>query len=324
MTIGAVSVLVCCYNGARFIPSCFDSLLHQTYKRLEIIFIDDGSTDGSYDLARDYTERFAEEGISLVCLKQENLGVGYACANGLLHAHGEFISTFDVDDYLYPESIEQRVLFLNTHPDFTVVRTNGYKINKDGQKNIFVTTSPEKTKEDIFEDLLLGRTNNWPGSYLVRAEALWRAFPDHRVPGSRYGQNLQILLPAAWGNKAGFIDEPLMEYRFNPRSITNHKTDFASSHDRYLGFWQIRKDILFAMEIDSPDLRNKMTVVYGRILMDLCLAHNEQKRFLSIYDSTAAVKSPAALYKYHYYLYSGKKARAFLFRCLNFLQNHLG
>ena len=324
MKKGTVSVLVCCFNGMEVLPSCFDSLLDQTYKKLEIIFVDDGSTDGSYEFALDNTDRFEAVGMSLVCLRQKNQGVGYANAAGLLHANGEFISNFDIDDYLYPESILKRVEFLDSHPDISVVRTNGYKINKDGHKRLFVNNPSEKAREDIFEDLLLGRTNNWTGSYLVRANALWRVYPDHLLPGSRFGQNLQILLAVAWGNKAGFIDKPLMEYRFNPGSITNHTTDFASSFDRYIGFWQIRKDILSAMGIDSPALCNKMAVVYGRILMDLCLAHNERLRFLSVYDSTASIESPAPLYKYYYYLFSGKKAKAFLFRCLNFLQNRFG
>ena len=315
MKKGVVSVIVCCYNGAGFLPSCFDSLLAQTYNQLEVIFIDDGSTDGSYILAKGYESSFADEGMDLICLKQDNQGAGFACANGLLSANGEFISCFDVDDYLYPDSILDRVLFLNDHTNFALVRTNGYKISEGCKdKVLFVTDDSEKDKEDIFEDLLLGRTNNWAGSYMVRSSVLWSIYPDHRIPGSRYGQNLQILMPVAWKNKAGFIDEPLMEYRFNPASFTNQENNFEASFDRYTGYWQIRKDILSSMGINDTGLYDKLAVYYGKLLMDLCIQNDKRSSFLEVYDRTAETESPGAPYGYYYCLYKGQRLKALLVR----------
>ena len=322
MVKGLVSVIICCFNGKEFIASCFNSLLAQTYKRLEIIFIDDGSTDGSYDLALGYSEQLLKEGMNLLCLKQSNQGVGFACANGLSLANGEYICVFDVDDYLYPESLQKRVQFLDAHSDYAVVRTNGYKFSQNGQKHLFVSDNQEIHKEDIFEDLLLGRTNNWPGSYLVRANALWNVFPDRSIPGSRYGQNLQILLSASWNNKAGFINEPLMEYRFNPRSFTNQDTNFEASFKRFLGFWLIRLTILSKLGITSSDLLNKLKVTYGKILMDLCLSHSNREKYMAVYRSIVPVQPLEPLYKYHYYRFSGKMLTALVFRGINYLQSH--
>lgn len=323
MKKGVVSVIVCCYNGVDFISSCFESLLSQTYKAIDIIFIDDGSVDGSYDLARSYERTFVSEGMTLICLKQENQGVGYASANGLLLADGEYVSNFDIDDYLYPESICKRIEYLDAHPEYAIVRTNGYKISKDGKKTLFVTEEKEKNNENIFEDLLLGHTNNWPGSYMVRLSALWNVYPDHRIPGSRYGQNLQILMSVAWNNKSGFIDEPLIDYNYNPKSFTNHKTDFASSYTRIIGFWDIRKDILLALDINNPKLQEKLKQNYGRILMDLCITHGERELFFDIYDSISAIKNPTTIYRYYYNLYKGKRVNAFFFRVKNWLEQYL-
>ena len=208
MESGLVSVIICCFNGESFLEQCFRCLLEQTYKHLEIVFVDDGSSDNSFDHAKRSISAFAQEGIKLVCLTQEHKGAGGAAANGLLHATGEFISCYDVDDILYPESIEKRIVFFEQYPYYSLVRTNGYKVSVDGlEKKLFVTEESEKRKEDIFEDLLLGKTNNWAGSYMVRAESLWRVYPDHHIPESQYGQNLQILMASAWRNKAGFIDD---------------------------------------------------------------------------------------------------------------------
>ena len=255
-------------------------------------------------------------------MNQSNQGVGFASANGLHHANGEFISNLDIDDYLYPDSLQKRVFFLQSNPDYALVRTNGYRVDKNGQKNLFVTRDTEKEQKDIFEDLLLGQTNNWPGSYMVRATSLWNVYPNRQIPCSRYGQNLQILMSVAWNNKAGFIDIPLVEYRFNPHSLTSRDTAFEASYDRYMGFWQIRKDILAAMKINNPDLLDKLGEAYGKILMDLCIYHGKRQRFLAVYQSTATIHSTSLLYKYYYHRYSGRLFSAFVFRCLNYLQNH--
>lgn len=102
-----VSIIICCYNATSFIDRCFNSLLSQTYKHLEIILVDDGSTDRSYEIASSYKQHFEVQGMRLVLLKQNNQGAGYAAAHGLLHATGDYIICFDIDDYLYPESISK-------------------------------------------------------------------------------------------------------------------------------------------------------------------------------------------------------------------------
>ena len=323
MKEGVVSVIVCCFNASGFIQTCFESLLAHTYKRIEVVFVDDGSIDGSLEIAKEYESKFISDGKSLICLRQDNQGAGFACANGLRHATGEYISCFDVDDYLYPESIAKRVSFLESNKECSLVRTNGYMVGRDGKRCLFVTDASEKYKEDIFENLLLEKTNNWSGSYMVRAEVLWKLYPDHRLPGSRYGQNLQILMSVAWHNKAGFIDEPLMEYRFNPNSFTNRETDFKSSYERIIGFKQIRKDILSTLGISDHSLYDKLTLNCDKRIMDLCISHNERAVYSSAYESAASIESPGRVYKYFHYLYSGKTVKASIMRVLLFLQNHL-
>ena len=190
-----VSVIVCCYNGEAFVERCFSCLLNQTYKDIEVIFVDDGSTDNSYMIASSFRDEITNKGMRLILLKQSNQGAGYAAAYGLLHATGDYIMCFDVDDYLYPESICKMREFLGHNLDYAVVRTNGYRVKKFNDLSdakLFVTDESEKKNIDIFSDLMLGKTNNWAGSYMVRASALWKWYPEHKMLTSRYGQNLQI------------------------------------------------------------------------------------------------------------------------------------
>lgn len=196
-----VSIIICCYNATSFIDRCFNSLLSQTYKHLEIILVDDGSTDRSYEIASSYKQHFEVQGMRLVLLKQNNQGAGYAAAHGLLHATGDYIICFDIDDYLYPESISKMRNFLVENPEFSVVRTNGYKTKEFNNLNtaqLFITEESEKKNTNIFRNLMLGTTNNWAGSYMVRASVLWTRYPTHKILASRYGQNLQILAVATY------------------------------------------------------------------------------------------------------------------------------
>lgn len=282
-----VSIIICCYNATSFIDRCFNSLLSQTYKHLEIILVDDGSTDRSYEIASSYKQHFEVQGMRLVLLKQNNQGAGYAAAHGLLHATGDYIICFDIDDYLYPESISKMRNFLVENPEFSVVRTNGYKTKEFNNLNtaqLFITEESEKKNTNIFRNLMLGTTNNWAGSYMVRASVLWTRYPTHKILASRYGQNLQILAVATYKNKTGFIDEPLMQYINNPYSFTNKHQTFEDSIKLYNEFEKIRFDILNYLQINDNSLKLKIKELYYRIKMNICISFDKKKEFFQYYN----------------------------------------
>lgn len=91
-----VSIIVPVYNVKLFVKRCIDSLISQTYKNLEIILIDDGSTDGSGDICDVYSEKYE----NIRVFHQENSGVSEARNKGILLSRGEFISFVDSDDWI--------------------------------------------------------------------------------------------------------------------------------------------------------------------------------------------------------------------------------
>ena len=297
-----VSVVVCCYNGIKYIDRCFSCILSQSYSKIEVLFVDDGSTDNSYQYALSYKRAFEDRGYSLKCFTQINKGAGGAAALGVLNAMGDYISCYDIDDILYPESIEKRVTFLKQHNDYAGVRTNGYMVSSDGKsRSLFVNNKDEKLKEDIFKDLLFGKTNNWSGSYMVRANALWNVYPDHHIIESRFGQNLQILMSVAYQNKIGFIDIPLMEYSYNPDSFTNNSKDLKSIIKNYEGYKGIRIDILKQLGINDRSLYNKLDECYLIIYMDLGLTFNDDVLFKNSYIKLNRMTKIPYIYSYYYY-----------------------
>lgn len=215
-----VSIIVPCNNAEHFVDRCFRSILEQSYSLVEVVAVNDGSTDQTEDRILEWNGRFRDAGMKLVYLSQENQGPAGAINTGLKHVTGEFLVLLDVDDELLPGAILSRVAFLQTHPDINVVRTNGYYVRRSG-KSLFAYDDIEKNVDDVFTALVEGKTYNWAGSYMVRTSSLFEFYPDREIYQSRYGQNLQILMPITYGHKCGFIDEPQMNYNIQADSLSH-------------------------------------------------------------------------------------------------------
>ncbi len=115
-----VSVITSVYNGARYVEQCVHSLQQQTYKNLEMLFVDDGSTDGSASLLR----RFAagDPRIHVISL-HENSGASHARNAALKHATGTYVCMLDVDDTYSPDAIECAVRTMhNSGADIVLFR----------------------------------------------------------------------------------------------------------------------------------------------------------------------------------------------------------
>lgn len=98
-----ISVIVPVYNVEKYLPKCLDSLLAQTWQELEIIVVDDGSPDNSWDIMQEYARR--DSRVRLI--RQKNGGLSAARNAGVEAARGEWIGFLDSDDYVAPEMYER-------------------------------------------------------------------------------------------------------------------------------------------------------------------------------------------------------------------------
>jgi glycosyltransferase involved in cell wall biosynthesis len=105
----SASVVIPAYNVQRQLPRAIQSVLDQTLPPLEVIVVDDGSTDGTSEVAR----RF---GGIVRCVRQENAGAGSARNHGVREARGEFIAFLDADDEWYPHHLDEAARVLTTYP----------------------------------------------------------------------------------------------------------------------------------------------------------------------------------------------------------------
>ncbi len=100
-----VSVIIPVYNSKMYLEQCIKSVINQTYKNLEIILVDDGSTDGSANLC----DRFSAEDYRIVVIHKKNGGVSSARNSGIARASGTFLIFVDADDYISFDMVEQLV-----------------------------------------------------------------------------------------------------------------------------------------------------------------------------------------------------------------------
>jgi len=111
-----VSVIMTCYNARETLPISIASLLCQTYKNWELVFVDDGSDDGSSD----FVESIGDYRFRIIKLER-NFGRGIAYQKGHDEAHGEFVSILDADDWWYSTKLRKQISFLQSHDDVSLV-----------------------------------------------------------------------------------------------------------------------------------------------------------------------------------------------------------
>jgi teichuronic acid biosynthesis glycosyltransferase TuaG len=127
-----VSVIIPAYNAGDTILRALRSVAGQTMKPREVVIVDDGSTDGTFDAAREFESQI--EGISLIVIKQENQGAGAARNRALNESSQPVIAFLDADDDWLPEKLKRSLYYMEMG-GYALVAHNGYRI-EDGKKSI--------------------------------------------------------------------------------------------------------------------------------------------------------------------------------------------
>lgn len=121
-----VSVIIANHNYGRFIGMAIDSVLKQTYAPLELIVVDDGSTDNSREVIEAYGDR-------LTAIFQDNAGQGPAFTAGLQQSSGEIICWLDADDYFHPDKVTRVVDALSRHPEWVQLSHGRVTVDEQGE-----------------------------------------------------------------------------------------------------------------------------------------------------------------------------------------------
>ncbi len=316
-----VSVIIPCYNGEAVIDRAISSIYTQDYGLVELVVVDDGSVDNSKSRILSWVEAFEKKGWVLHYVFQENKGLGGAINTGLKYVSGDYISLLDADDEYLPGSVCERAAYLDAHPECDVVRSNGWSV-KGQRKHLFICEQKEKERKDVFVALLKGETNNWAGSYMVRAESLFRFYPDREIYTSRYGQNLQFLLPLTYSKHCGFIDKPFMNYIHQENSLTrtaDEKLAKKRALENAAGYRDIRIYMTKLIVTDAKEQSGYLKMIdaaYWRSIMNLADIHEDENLLKEAYDQLKQIESPS-IYDRILYFRKVRPAVAFLLRAWN-------
>ncbi len=197
------SVIIPGYNLADCAVKAVESVLSQTYKNIEIVFVDDGSTDDTRERLAPYMDR-------IKYIYKENGGVCSARNRGIRESSGEFIALVDCDDAYLQTKIELCAKFLRDHPDHGLVHTDAYIIDEHDNA-VGIDSHPSRRHTGWITDKLIMMNFICNPTIMFRRECLDKA--------GMYDENL--FPPADWDlwlrisehYKIGYINQPLSKYR---------------------------------------------------------------------------------------------------------------
>lgn len=156
-TLPLVSVICACYNHEAYIEACLRSVLEQTYPRIELIVIDDGSRDKS-----PYTIAALQKEYGFYFKAQKNQGLAATLNSAIALSKGRYIAQIGSDDLFAPDKIEKQVRFMEARPDIAVCGGNMIVIDSDGRPVAKQKRFPYRELD--FEDLFAQRKAGIPAS----------------------------------------------------------------------------------------------------------------------------------------------------------------
>lgn len=230
----SVSVIIPVYNVAAYLRECMESIVHQTHANLQILCVDDGSTDGSAEILQEY----AAEDKRVIVIRQENAGLSAARNTALDHAHGEWLFFVDSDDWVELHAIEHCLAQAKQHGvDFLAY---GYRtVTEKGEvRNIL----PPARLEHITGTYVL--TPELLHAF-VRKNTVWSKFIKRervekqglRFPDGLWFEDMlfsQTLMAGMLGERIYLTDTALYNYRKRPASILAHSQAKADKNMDFL------------------------------------------------------------------------------------------
>jgi len=198
------------YNSVAFLEEAVRSVQAQTLEAWELIVVDDGSTDGSFQTLEEMSA--ADSRIQLSRMPQ-NSGAGAARDYAIQQARGSFIAIFDADDVCEPERFERQVEFLKAHSEIVAAGTQTVRIDADGNP-AGVKTFPTDPDE-LYRMMYVAVPIQLP-TLMVHVALL----PDNFdwFEGWRYSEDSILFFKLAYYGKIANLPETLVKYRFYPES----------------------------------------------------------------------------------------------------------
>jgi len=208
-----VSVLLPVFNGERYLREAVDSVLAQGFTDVELLIVDDGSTDRSLEIARAYERSDRRVQVRT----RENRGLVATLNELLAWAQGEFVARMDADDVCLPDRLQRQVDFLRAHADVVCVGGDHVLIDEHGRSLTTVRTLTDDV--DIQREALRGTGTLCHPTVTMRTAAV-RAMGGYRAPYYP-AEDLDLWLRLGEIGKLANLREPVLRYRVHAGSISS-------------------------------------------------------------------------------------------------------
>lgn len=225
-TLVTIGLMV--YNHEVYIEDCINSILQQDYPNMELIILDDASTDRSKEIIAQYYEKLKEKFDRVICIyHKKNCGKIPRNMNELIaRAHGEFYKGFSGDDLMCPACISSLVKCMQIHPEVSVVYSNGYVINdsfklgdqSEAGSRIFLQKPINDTCKNTFRKLMFGIGPPAPSAMFRKNVYEKYGLYDETIPYEDYEYWLRV----SRKEQMFYLDEELVYYRRSVNSLTNY------------------------------------------------------------------------------------------------------
>lgn len=216
-----VTVGVALYNHERYIVQCLQSIVEQTHKPIELIVIDDGSTDDSYEVAKQYLDT-QQHNADYTIYRRPNKGICHTMNEIATSANGAYISYIGSDDYWMTDKISDQVNYLEHHPEIALVHSCSIRVDGNGNE-LGKLDYPNKLKEgQLFESLVTRKAKINTTSHLYRTSVFDKI--GYYDPNFKF-EDTDFWLRLSKEHLVGFINKEHCAYRWhgeNYSQVDNH------------------------------------------------------------------------------------------------------
>lgn len=228
-----VSIVVPVYNGERFIRESLDSLLNQSYPNVEIIVINDASTDDTPKIINFYSGKISQYH------NEENRGIYETMNRGIECANGQYIAIYHADDIYHPNIVEREVEFLEQYPEAGAVFCKDIFIDEDGREYDRLQLPPEVQGERPLDySTILNAMLRHMNCFLRCPSCMVRASVYQDVGSYRPSQfvntsDLEMYLRIAQQYPIGILEDYLFRYRHSTQQSSHQYHHLRTDPDRF-------------------------------------------------------------------------------------------
>ena len=251
-----VSAIIPSYNHESYIEECVLSIMNQTYKNIELIVIDDGSTDRSREILEQLQRQYG-----FVLVLQDNQGVSKTMNKAIRqYAHGKYITGSASDDFLLPDKVEQQVNYMESDSDCSLVFGKVHMV--DSQSRILEGLTIVDPVEDpvysvSFEGLI--ERNCIPAATIMYRKDMWEQCGGYNE--NSIIEDWGLWLEFAYSGKIVYLDEYFACYRWHGSNQTSHTLEMYTAAWKLVYSWKDRMPSELARKVLSRRASNTFSVL---------------------------------------------------------------